>query len=106
MGIGDTYTREIIIGGNGNSIQNELLKGNKTWFKYMINPIQISYRLYPQSLLQCLSQIGGLLALFKLGIFIQMYHERKFAKQFNSTLSNGPKDNQALDTLLNQSVST
>ena len=40
---------------------------------------------YPDSLLMGLSKLGGLLALFKISLFLRFMHQQQFEKQFMTT---------------------
>jgi hypothetical protein len=51
---------------------------------------------YPDSVIGALSQIGGLLAIFKIGIFLAYFHQRRYEKKLLNSLE-GSKGDEKID---------
>ena len=83
-GVWDSYTREMILGPEVESLNvgTVLSDVKATWFTFLVNPIVKRYIRYPTTIVTALSRIGGLFALFKIGILLLYVHEKMFEKEF------------------------
>lgn len=82
LGISDDYSRELIV-SDVSSLSSSRIPaiGLSSFYFFLINPLVRSYKRHPQSILTCLAKVGGLFALFKLGMLLHLVHEYLFERQ-------------------------
>jgi uncharacterized membrane protein len=67
---------------NDNVMDSAFNYGNMT-IDFFVQQDMVTYEYYPSGILQGLSKLGGLIAIFNISIILNYFHHKKFNKEIN-----------------------
>ena len=75
-----------LISSNNDEIDEKSIHGDVV-INFYIQQDKLTYQYYPVGILQGLSKLGGIIAIFNISILLNILHQYKFSKEINQELS-------------------